>query len=85
MLPILAQEQRSLRSKRVDGAAAASSAGGEMAALEQLPIGSAKERQHFIVIGIVGHNKDGMLAAIFAILSIATPRRGNSDGERAQE
>jgi len=85
MLPILAQEQRSLRSKRVDGAAAASSAGGEMAALEQLPIGSAKERQHFIVLGIVGHNKDGVLAAIFAVLSVATHRRGDSEGERAQE
>lgn len=85
MLPILTKEQRSLRSKGIDGAAAASSSGSEMAALKQLPIWSTKERQDFIVIGIVGHDKDGLPAAVFLFLSMGGQRRAKSDGERAQE
>jgi hypothetical protein len=72
-------------SKGIAGAAAASSSGGEMAALKQLPIGSAKERQDFIVIDIVGHDKDGLPTAIFVFLSMGGQRRAKSDGERAQE
>ncbi len=65
--------------------AAASSTRCEMAALEQLPVGSAEIRQDFIPIGIVCHYKDSLKSAVFAILSMATRRREQSEDERAQK
>ena len=85
ILPVLAYEQRSLRSQRVDAAATASSSRCETAALEQLPVGSALIRQDLIAIRIVGHDKNSRLSSIFAILSMATRGKVQSDGEHAQK